>query len=76
MSSQHENVAFTQQVGAMRTQEAIEHFGSIKKLADALGIWPQSVYLWGPRPPIARQYEIQVKSGGKLLADQSDHDAR
>jgi len=76
MSSQVENVSFAQQEGEMKTQEAIEHFGSIKKLADALGIWPQSIYLWGVRPPIARQYEIQVKSGGKLLADQGDDDSR
>jgi len=55
----------------MRTQEAIEHFGSIKRLADALNIWPQSIYTWGERPPQARQFELEVKSKGALKADRS-----
>lgn len=53
----------------MTTQEAIQHFGSLKKLADALDIWPQVIYKWGERPPIARQYELQVKTNGVLRAD-------
>lgn len=53
----------------MTTQEAINYFGSIKNLAEALGIWPHNVSRWGDRPPMARQYEIQVKTGGKLEAD-------
>jgi hypothetical protein len=51
------------------TDEAIKHFGSLKKLADALGIWPQVIYKWGQNPPMARQYEIQVKTNGVLRAD-------
>ena len=53
----------------MTTDEAIKHFGSLKKLADALGIWPQVIYKWGQNPPMARQYEIQVKTNGVLRAD-------
>lgn len=53
----------------MTTKEAIEHFGGIKALADALGMWPHPIYQWGDRPPMARQYEIEVKTGGKLKAD-------
>jgi hypothetical protein len=53
----------------MTTQEAIEHYGSVKKLADALGIWPQVIYTWGEAPPMARQYELEVKTGGTLRAD-------
>lgn len=53
----------------MTTKEAIDHFGSIKKLSEALGIWPHNVSRWGERPPKSRQYEIEVKSGGKLEAD-------
>jgi hypothetical protein len=30
----------------MKTQEAIDYYGSTKKLADALGIWPQVIYSW------------------------------
>jgi hypothetical protein len=51
------------------TKEAIEHFGGLKKLADALGVWPQVIYRWGDRPPMGRQYEIEVKTEGKLRAD-------
>jgi hypothetical protein len=51
------------------TEEAIEHFGSLKKLADALGIWPQVIYKWGERPPMGRQYELEVKTNGVLRAD-------
>jgi hypothetical protein len=53
----------------MTTQEAIDHYGSVKKLADALGIWPQVIYTWGEAPPMARQYELEVKTGGTLRAD-------
>lgn len=53
----------------MTTKEAINHFGGIKKLAEALGIWPHNVSRWGAHPPMARQYEIEVKSGGVLEAD-------
>lgn len=53
----------------MTTQECIDYFGSRKKLADALNLWPQGVYSWGERPPIARQYQIEVVTEGKLKAD-------
>lgn len=53
----------------MKTQEAIDYYGSVKKLADALGIWPQVIYTWGEKPPMARQYELEVKTEGALKAD-------
>jgi hypothetical protein len=53
----------------MTTKEAIEHFGSLKKLADFLDVWPQIIYKWGDHPPMARQYELQVKTEGVLRAD-------
>ena len=53
----------------MKTQEAIEHYGSIKALGEALGIWPHVIYRWKESPPLARQYELEVKTGGKLKAD-------
>lgn len=52
----------------MTTKEAIDHFGGIKKLADALGIWAQGVYEWGEEPPMLRQYELEVKTKGVLKA--------
>lgn len=52
----------------MTTQEAINHYGSLKRLADALGVWPQVIYQWGEHPPMARQYELEVKTNGMLKA--------
>ncbi len=57
----------------MKTQEAIDHYGGIKKLADALGIWPQVIYTWGESPPMARQYELEVKTQGAIKADRNDN---
>lgn len=56
----------------MKTKEASDFFGGTKELADALGIWPHVIYRWGEYPPMARQYEIEVKSGGKLKAERGD----
>ena len=53
----------------MKTDEAVAHYGGVKKLADALGVWPQVVYAWGERPPMSRQYELEVKTDGQLKAD-------
>lgn len=56
----------------MTTQEAVAHYGGVKKLADALGVWPQVVYAWGERPPMSRQYELEVKTDGQLKADREE----
>ena len=56
----------------MTTQKAIQYFGGIKELATALDIWPHAIYRWGERPPLPRQYEIEVKSGGALKADDGE----
>lgn len=53
----------------MKTEEAVAHYGGVKKLADALGVWPQVIYTWGERPPMSRQYELEVKTDGQLKAD-------
>ena len=52
----------------MTTQDAINYYGGTKQLAEVLGIWPHVIYRWGKNPPMARQYEIQVKTKGKLKA--------
>jgi hypothetical protein len=56
----------------MTTKEAIKHYGSIKALADALKVWPQTIYQWGERPPMSRQYELELKTKGELKADSDD----
>jgi len=53
----------------MTTDEAKQHFGGIKGLATAIDVWPHVIYRWGKFPPMARQYELEVKSGGKLKAE-------
>lgn len=52
----------------MRTQEAADFFGGRKRLAEALGISPAAVSMWGETIPLTRQYQIQVISKGKLMA--------
>jgi transcriptional repressor of cell division inhibition gene dicB len=58
----------------MRTDEAIRFFGGKKALADALGVWPQVIYQWGEHPPMARQYELEVKTNGVLKAEKVERD--
>lgn len=53
----------------MKTRDAANHFGSKKKLAEALGIQPSAVTMWGEFVPISRQYQLQILSKGKLLAE-------
>lgn len=55
----------------MKTKEAIYHYGGIKQLAEVLGIWPHVIYRWGDSPPMARQYELEVKTNGRLKADEN-----
>lgn len=52
----------------MLTKDAIAHFGGVMQLATALGIWPHNISRWGEKVPMARQYELEVKTGGKLKA--------
>jgi hypothetical protein len=66
MSTHHEKKCGK---ATMKTQEAIAHYGGVKKLADALGVWPQVIYNWGDNPPMSRQYELEVKTEGQLRAD-------
>lgn len=53
----------------MKTQDAIKHFGGRKPLADALGIWPHNISRWGETVPLARQYELEVKTKGALKSE-------
>lgn len=53
----------------MRTQEAIDHFGTQTKLAEALSITDGAVSQWGEFPPRLRQLEIQDLTDGALMAE-------
>lgn len=52
----------------MKKQAVINHFGSVKGVADALGITVQSVYEWPEDIPLGRQYQIELLTKGKLKA--------
>ena len=50
----------------MKKIEVIKYFGGLKKAADALGIWPQSIYQWGDDVPDLMAYKVQVITKGAL----------
>ena len=50
----------------MKTKTAAEFFGSKKKLADALGISPSAITMWGEDVPELRQYQIEQITKGKV----------
>lgn len=52
----------------MKTKTAVEHFGSKKKLAQFLDIWPENISRWGEYVPERRAYELEVRTEGKLKA--------
>lgn len=53
----------------MTKQDAIEHFGGVRELAEALGIWPNTIYRWDESPPDIMQYKIEVLTQGQLKAE-------
>lgn len=56
----------------MRTQEAVDHYGSQVALAEAIGVKQPTVAGWGEYPPLPRQIDIEVATAGKLKAELSD----
>lgn len=50
----------------MKTKTAADFFGSKKKLADALGISPSAVTMWGDEVPELRQYQIERITKGRV----------
>lgn len=52
----------------MNKKDVIEHFGSVRAVAAALGISLPAIYQWGEIVPANRWYEIEIKSGGALKA--------
>lgn len=43
----------------MKTQDAIQLFGSVRKLAEALGLSVQAIYAWGDTVPELRAYQLR-----------------
>jgi hypothetical protein len=53
----------------MRTTEAVSWAGGVRRLAERLGLSVQAIYAWGDYPPMLRQYELEIISGGQLKAE-------
>ena len=53
----------------MTTQEAIDYFGGVRKLAKLLDTSTAAIYQWGDYPPAGRQYELEVRTQGRLMAE-------
>ena len=60
----------------MRTEDAIQYFGSKAALARALGIRQPSIYDWGELVPKGRAYELQDLTGGALRVDRNAYNRR
>lgn len=56
----------------MNLEEALKYYGSIKSLADAIGVSRQTIYLWKEKGsiPYSRQAQIELETRGKLKAEQ------
>ena len=53
----------------MKKQDAINYFGNIKKLAEALSISSPSVSQWGDQIPLLRAFQLEKITQGKLKVD-------
>lgn len=53
----------------MKTSDVIAYYGSLTLAAEALNLSRHSLYQWGEQVPPARQFELQVKTNGKLISD-------
>ena len=59
----------------MRKENAISHFGSQQKLADALGIKQGSVSGWGELVPLGRAFVLERLTNGALKVDLGAYEA-
>ncbi|MDM5132882.1 Cro/CI family transcriptional regulator [Aeromonas piscicola] len=55
----------------MTKKDVLAHFGGPSATAKRLGITAQAVSRWPDVIPPGRAYQIEVLTGGKLKADQS-----
>lgn len=53
----------------MTRQEAINHYGTRAKLAEAIKVSVTAIALWGESVPPLRQVQLQKLTRGKLRAD-------
>ena len=55
-------------IDAMKKQDAIRHYGSVRKLAKVLDISPQAVYLWKKDVPELQALKLEKLTRGELQA--------
>jgi DNA-binding transcriptional regulator YdaS (Cro superfamily) len=60
----------------MYTNDAVQHFGGRRQLAEALGISRQAVEQWGEFVARGVAYRLQVMTGGKLVVDADKYKRR
>ncbi|MEI3775551.1 Cro/CI family transcriptional regulator [Pectobacterium brasiliense] len=53
----------------MYTEDAIKHFGSKRKLAQAAGVKTPTVYAWGKLVPEKRAFRLHRLTSGQLKYD-------
>ena len=56
----------------MLTKDAINHFGSVKKLAQVLDVFPQTIYRWKKYVPKGSAWQLHAITDGKLSAEKED----
>lgn len=56
----------------MNLEQTLKYYGSIKNMADAIGVSRQTIYLWKSKGaiPYSRQAQIELETKGKLKAQQ------
>lgn len=53
----------------MKTDDVLRAVGGMRALCSMLNCRRSAVYQWGEIVPEARQYELEVKTGGVLISD-------
>lgn len=56
----------------MTKSDLISYFGSRAAVARALGITRAAISAWPERPPLGRQFEIEVLTHGALRAERPE----
>jgi DNA-binding transcriptional regulator Cro len=53
----------------MKTKDVIAYVGGMRKLCALLNCHRSSIYQWGLDIPEHRQFELEVKTAGKIKSD-------
>ncbi len=53
----------------MKTEDAIRLFGTVRALADAIGVTEQAIYQWGEDVPELRAYQIAAIAAQRPSTD-------